>query len=179
MTGLSGYGDPCEIAKTACASSAIKTQSFLFKIISEQNLYIDTWFSTFKIMKEKLSLLKELIKLAQCDQKVREQEYEFLLTIARSLEVRKDDFDALFEKYIEFTPPESEFERILQFHRLVLLMNVDQDTSDSEIEFIKDIGIRIGLNPLATNRVLNEMNKYPDKVIPPDKLIAIFKEQYN
>jgi len=142
-------------------------------------LYIEKWFSTFKIMKEKLSLLTELIKLAQCDQKVREQEYEFLLTIARSLEVSKDDFDALFKKYIEFTPPESEFERILQFHRLVLLMNVDQETSDSEIEFIKDIGIRIGLNPLATNRVLAEMDRYPEKVIPPDKLIEIFKEQYN
>jgi len=130
-------------------------------------------------MKEKLSLLTQLIKLARCDQKVREQEYEFLLTIARSLDVSKDDFDVLFNEYIEFTPPESEFERILQFHRLVLLMNVDQETSYSEIEFIKDIGIRRGLSPLATNRVLTEMDKYPDKVIPPDKLIAIFKEQYN
>jgi len=130
-------------------------------------------------MKEKLSLLTQLIKLARCDQKVREQEYEFLLTIARSLDVSKDDFDVLFNEYIEFTPPESEFERILQFHRLVLLMNVDQETSYSEIEFIKDIGIRLGLSPLATNRVLAEMDKYPDKVIPPDKLIAIFKEQYN
>ena len=130
-------------------------------------------------MKEKLSLLTELIKLARCDHKVREQEHRFLLTIAQSLDVSKEDFDSLFEKYIEFTPPESEFERILQFHRLVLLMNVDKETSDLEVEFLKDIGIRIGLNPMATNRVLSEMNKYPDKIIPPDKMIEIFKEQYN
>lgn len=38
-------------------------------------------------MNEKLSLLSELIKLAQGDQNLREQEYEFLLTIAKSLEV--------------------------------------------------------------------------------------------
>lgn len=130
-------------------------------------------------MKEKLSLLTELIKLAQCDHEVREQEYNFLQTIAQSLQVSKEDFDALFEEFIEFTPPESEFERILQFHRLVLLMNVDQETSHSEIEFCKDIGIRIGLNPNATNRVLSTMNDYPNKVIPPDKLIEIFKENYN
>ena len=130
-------------------------------------------------MKEKLSLLTELIKLARCDHKVREQEYNFLLTIAQSLNVRKEDLDSLFDQYIDFTPPESEFERILQFHRLVLLMNVDIETSDIEIEFLKDIGIRIGLNPMATNRVLAEMNLYPNKVIPPDKLIEIFKEQYN
>jgi len=130
-------------------------------------------------MKEKLSLLSELIKLARCDNEVREQEYLFLMSIARSLHVSQEDFDSLFETYIEFTPPESEFDRILQFHRLVLLMNVDQETSDQELAFLKDIGIRIGLNSLATDRVLAEMHKYPNKLIPPDKLIEIFKENYN
>jgi hypothetical protein len=110
---------------------------------------------------------------------VREQEYEFLLTIAQSINVSKEDFDSLFDKYIEFMPPESEFDRILQFHRLVLVMNVDKETSDLEVEFIMDIGIRLGLNPLATSQVLTEMNKYPEKVIPPEKLIEIFKAHYN
>lgn len=130
-------------------------------------------------MKEKLSLLTELVKLARCDHNVREQEYEFLMTIAQSLNVNKEDFDSLFEKYIEFTPPESEFERILQFHRLVLLMNTDKETSDVEVELLKDIGIRLGLNPMATNQVLTQMNKYHNKIIPPEKLIEIFKKQYN
>ncbi len=130
-------------------------------------------------MKEKLSLLTELIKLARIDNEVREQEYHFLLTIAKSLQVRQEDFYQLFEKYIEFTPPASEFERILQFHRLVLLMNVDQETSDVEIDYLKDIGIRTGLSPKATNQVLTEMYDYPNKVIPPDRLIEIFKEQFN
>ena len=131
------------------------------------------------MMKEKLSLLTELIKLAKADQELREQEYAFLLTIAKSLHVSKEEFDSLFDQNIEFTPPESEFERILQFHRLVLLMNVDQETSESELDFIRDIGIRIGLSPYATDRVLSEMNNYPDKLIPPDKLIEIFKGYYN
>lgn len=130
-------------------------------------------------MKEKLSLLTELIKLARCDHEVREQEYRFLKTIAQSLQVSMEDLDSLFDQYIDFTPPESEFERILQFHRMVLLMNVDIETSDIEIDFLKDIGIRLGLSPKATNRVLYEMNNYPDKVVPPERLIEIFKEQYN
>jgi hypothetical protein len=130
-------------------------------------------------MNEKLSLLTELIKLAQCDHHLREQEYIFLLSIAQSLHVSKEDFDSLFENNIEFTPPESEFERILQFHRLVLLMNIDQESSDSELDFLKDIGIRLGLSSLATERVLSSMDQYPDKVIPPEKLIEIFKAYYN
>jgi hypothetical protein len=130
-------------------------------------------------MEEKLSLLTELIKLARCDEQVREQEYRFLITIARSLDVSREDFDSLFEQYIKFTPPESEFDRILQFHRLVLLMNVDEEGSDSELVFLRDIGIRMGLNSLATDKVLLAMNDYPDKVIPPGRLIEIFKEHYN
>jgi len=130
-------------------------------------------------MKEKHSLLTELIKLARSDNQLREQEYTFLLSIAQSLDVSKEDFDHLFEEYIEFAPPESEFDRILQFHRLVLLMNIDQETSDVEVNFLKNIGIRMGLSPKATNRVLTEMNKYPNKVVPAEKLIEIFKEQYN
>lgn len=130
-------------------------------------------------MDEKLSLLTDLIKLARCDRQVREQEYEFLLSIAKLLNVSRKDFDGLFEKYIHVNAPESEFERILQFHRLVLLMNIDKETSDSEISFLKDIGINMGLNPMATDQVLLEMNKYPNKIIPPDKLIDLFKGQYN
>jgi hypothetical protein len=130
-------------------------------------------------MKEKLSILTELIKLASCDKKVRDKEYFFILAIAERLGISKKEFEPLFEEYIEFTPPASEFDRILQFHQLVLLMNVDQEPRVKEMEFIKDLGIRMGLNPLATNKVLSEMTNYPNNIMPADRLIEIFSEQYN
>lgn len=130
-------------------------------------------------MKEKLSLLTELIKLASCDKKIREKEYDFIMVIAERLGVDKTTFNKLFTDNIDFTPPKSEFDRILQFHRLVLLMNIDQNMSDKELLFVKDLGIRMGLNPMATNKVLSEMHNYPGKLVPSDRLIQIFKEQYN
>ena len=130
-------------------------------------------------MKEKLSLLTELIKLARADNEIRKEEHDFLLSVARLLDISPEVFETLFDQYIEFTPPESEFDRILQFYRLVLLMNVDRETSEAEILFIKNSGIRIGLSPQATDRVLEEMFDYPDRAIPPEKLIEIFKEQHN
>lgn len=48
-------------------------------------------------MKEKLSLFKELIKLAQSDNEMREEKYKFLLTITQSLHVNQKDFDALID----------------------------------------------------------------------------------
>ena len=130
-------------------------------------------------MKEKLSLLTELIKFARCDKKVREQEYRFIQAVAAQLGVGKADFEKLFHQYIEFSPPVSEFERILQFHRLVLIMNIDKEVHETELKMIREMGIRMGLNPLATDTVLREMDRYPNKIMPPDRLIEIYKAQFN
>lgn len=128
---------------------------------------------------EKLSLLAELVKLAQTDLQIRTSEFEFLQQIAQQLGVSESDFHQVFEKYIAFTPPKFEFDRIVQLHRLVLLMNVDQDTNEKEISLIKNLGMRLGLNSLAIAEVLKVMHQFPNKVIPPDILISIFKTYHN
>lgn len=128
---------------------------------------------------ERLSLLAELIKLAKADDEIREIEFQFLLSIAAQMGVTKEDFKILFEQYIEFNPPKLEFERIIQFQRLVLLMNVDLDINETELEYIKDLGMRMGLHPMATSEVLRVMHDYPTKVIPPERLISIFKTFHN
>lgn len=124
-------------------------------------------------------LMSDLIQLAQSDEDVREIEFNFLLAIANQLGIDVDEFKELFDKYISFQPPKMEFHRILQFHRLVLLMNVDGESGLEEIAFIKDLGIRMGLNPEATDYVFKVMNDYENKLIPTKKLIEIFKTYHN
>ena len=128
---------------------------------------------------EKLGLLAQLIKMAQADQKIREVEFQFLLSLAAQMGVTKEDFKQLFEENIEFNPPRLEAERIVQFQRLILLMNVDLEIDDKEIEYIKDVGIRMGLHPSATNTVLEEMHNYKNKIIPPERLLEIFNIYHN
>ena len=128
---------------------------------------------------EKLSLLTELIKLAKVDRELKEIEHQFLYAIAMQLEVDIADFERLFEEYIEFTPPKLESERILQFQRLIFLMHVDLDAHPDQLHMIKDLGIRMGLMPMATNEVLRVMNDYPNKIVPVDKLIQIFTLYHN
>ncbi len=128
---------------------------------------------------EKLSLITELIKLARVDQEVREIEYQFLMAIALQLQITPEEFKSLFDEYIDFTPPQGEFDRILQLQRLILLSNVDLQNSEKEIAFIKEVGVNMGLNPMAINEVLQRMHDYENKIIPPDKLIEIFTRNYN
>lgn len=125
------------------------------------------------------SMLADLVKLAKSDDEVRENEFQFLLSIASQLGVTKEEFLEIFRTYIEFNPPKLEFDRIVQLQRLILLMNVDLHVDDNEINMIKDLGIKMGLHPSATNEVLARMYEYPNKIIPPDVLLGIFNTFHN
>lgn len=128
---------------------------------------------------EKLGLLAQLVQLAQSDDDFKENEFQFLLAIAAQMGVTKDDFKQIFEQNIQFQPPKFEAERILQFQRLILLMNVDLEINEDELEYIKSAGIRMGLHPAATNTVLTEMHQYKNNIIPPKRLIEIFQTYHN
>ncbi|SHI47342.1 hypothetical protein SAMN04487911_102174 [Arenibacter nanhaiticus] len=129
--------------------------------------------------KEKLSILSEMISFARVNNKIKKSEYDFLLGVANQLEVDHKTFDSLFHRKVEKMTLKLESDRILQFHRLVLLMNVDREQSEQEIERLHNIGLRLGLPPAAIDQVLKVMYNYPDMVVPPEVLINIFKTYYN
>ena len=128
---------------------------------------------------EKLGILSQMISFAKADKEIKDSEYDFLLGVAKQLEVDKETFDSLFHKKAEKVLLKSEAERILQFHRLVLLMNVDQEQRLVEIEQLHNIGLGFGLPQAAIEQVLTVMHNYPDKVVPPAVLINIFKAYNN
>lgn len=128
---------------------------------------------------EKLSILSELIAFARADDVIKVSEYKFLLDIAKQLGIDKVTFDSLFHHKAEQVILKSQSERILQFHRLLLLMNVDREQHASEMRRLHTIGLQMGLPPSAIDQVLTIMHEYPDKIVPPDVLINIFKAHYN
>ena len=128
---------------------------------------------------EKLSLLSEMIAFAQTDESIKSIEYNFLFSIAKQLEISKEDFEYLFEHPVTYVHLKSHSERIVQFHRLVLLMNIDQRIEPKQLVKIHNFGLRMGLSHESINRVLDLMDSFPNKIVPPDFLIDIFKVQYN
>ncbi|WP_179333125.1 TerB family tellurite resistance protein [Winogradskyella costae] len=128
---------------------------------------------------EKLSLLSEMIAFAQTDENIKSIEYKFLYSIAKQLEISKEDFIYLIEHPITYINLKSHSERIVQFHRLVLLMNLDHKVAPKQLAKIHNFGLRMGLSHESINRVLDLMDSFPNKIVPPDFLIDIFKVQYN
>lgn len=128
---------------------------------------------------EKLSILSEMISLARADKAVKDSEFDFLWGVADQLGVDREDFESLFDSPVPNIIPKTLLSRIIQFHRLVLLINVDRQQTFKEIDKLHNIGLRLGLPPSAIDQVLVLMHQYPDNIIPPETLIGIFKAHYN
>jgi len=128
---------------------------------------------------EKLSLLSEMISFAKGENNLKQIEYNFLLGVAKQLQISREDFDYLIEHPVTYTHLKSHSERIVQFHRLVLLMNIDNENTSKEVIKLYNFGLRMGLSHESITKVLYLMESFPNKIVPPDVLIDIFKTQYN
>ncbi|MGB0973810.1 MAG: TerB family tellurite resistance protein [Flavobacteriaceae bacterium] len=106
-------------------------------------------------------------------------EYNFLLAIAQQIGVDSNTFNTLLNTPHPFVNIKHESQRIVQFHRLLLLMNIDQKITAEELERIHQLGIKMGLNILAVDKTLEVMKQYDNNNIPSEVLLNIFKTYYN
>lgn len=128
---------------------------------------------------EKLSILSEMIAFARVDKTIKQSEYNFLISVSENLGVAKSTLDALLLQKAEKKVLRSQVDRIVQFHRLLLLMNIDKKQTKTEITKLQNMGLKMGLPPSAIGQVLEIMHQYPNKVVPAEILINIFKAHYN
>ncbi len=128
---------------------------------------------------EKLSLLSEMIAFAQIDGQVHEREYQLLSIVASQLKIEQSVFEGLFEKKAKKVVIKSEYERIMQFYRLALLMHADGTLHKNEQIAIREMGVNMGLSPYAMRSVLVEMQKSPSGLVDPGVLLALFRAQHN
>lgn len=128
---------------------------------------------------QKISLLSEMIEFAKVDGELHERELEFLALVAKELNIEKPVFTNLFRQQSDIKIIKSEAQRIHQFYRLALLMHVDGNLHQNENIAIRQLGINMGLNPGAMNRVLDLMKASPTGMVEPEVIVNAFKEQQN
>jgi hypothetical protein len=128
---------------------------------------------------EKISLLSEMIAFALVDGELHDNEFDFLSFLAIELGIEKPAFMDLFRKRDELIPIKDDFQRILHFYKLALLMYCDNFIHKNEDQKIHEIGIEMGLNPVGMSRLLDLMAEAPNRILPPEKVICAFEEQLN
>jgi uncharacterized tellurite resistance protein B-like protein len=128
---------------------------------------------------ERYSLLAELIRLANADKEFHEIEHQFIRIIASQLGLNDEEFNAILHSTENYPKPKPVGDRMLQFQRLWLLMNVDGAIGENEMIALKTASIQLGLNPEATNEVIRISSKYPNNLVPNELFIAIFTKHNN
>lgn len=128
---------------------------------------------------EKISLLLEMISFSTVDGELHKREFDFLSLVAQELNIDEATFKDLFHQEAPSLVIKSEFQRIQQFYRLALIMHCDGILHSKEAAAIQQISIDMGLNPVATKRILNLMKNAPNAMIDPEILLKIFQEQHN
>ncbi len=126
-----------------------------------------------------LSLLSDLVYIVKADGKITQSELDFLMRIAKRMKISTEQVKDLFTNPLPTKTNFTEIEKITQFQKMVLLMNVDGETHPKEIEAIKNYGLAMGIRPTVIDHVLLKMEDYPDKIIPPQELIHLFQKYYN
>lgn len=128
---------------------------------------------------EKLNLLLDMIQFSVIDGKLDPREYKLLSLIAGELKIEKEAFDDLFHQEPKPHIIKSEMQRIHQFYRLALLMHIDGIVHEREQAAINQIAIDMGLSPNATKRILAIMKESEYKILDPNMVFSIFREQQN
>lgn len=132
---------------------------------------------------EKITLLSEMIAFSNQNTEEKSIEYSFLLGVSKQLKISREDFNYLIENPITYLNLKSYSERIIQFHRLVLLLDIESkseiENNSKNVTKLYNFGLRMGLSHDSITKVLYLMESFPNNIVPPDVLIDIFKTQYN
>lgn len=129
--------------------------------------------------KKPKSLLSDLINMVKADGKIKESEIQLIIKLADRMEVPREVVMELFETPQPSQVSFSEVDRITHFYRLTLVMQVDQETHESEIVALKNFGLKMGIRPVVADQIMKKMAKYPEGVVPAEELLKIFKIYYN
>lgn len=117
--------------------------------------------------------------MVMADGKINSSEVEFIQKLAKRMEISDREVINLFENPEPSQTAFSEVEKITHFYRLILTMNIDNETHESEIVALKNFGLKMGIRPLVADQILQKMDTYESKSLPAEELLKIFKVYYN
>ncbi len=137
-------------------------------------------FGIMELTKEqKLSLLSELIRLANADGEHRDEEYDMLHLVAQTLEVEPMEMEELFLRSAQFHPPKEEVKRIVVFYHMLRIVWADDHLDPDEVHLLRELGAQLSLPIQAMDTAIKRSKIYPQGNIPDQEWIEIFQVHHN
>jgi len=128
---------------------------------------------------EKTILLSDMIRFRKSKDELSDLDYEFFEDVSDVLEISKEELEIVYEGTNSPTHRRISTERITHFHRLLLAMDINENSSTRTIEKAKNFGMRMGFHESAIELVMDSMGDYHNKIQTPGSFLEIFSDYYD
>ena len=126
---------------------------------------------------QKVSHLKSLYYLACADDKLSSAEAIYIRTVAERLGISMTELSNYSGTELpDLVLPDREYKLFSLFHRLTIVIMVDNDINPIERQFCFNLGIQMGLHPNAVGEILDHVIDKGAMNALPSEIIAIFKK---
>src|SRR5262245_59902466 len=125
---------------------------------------------------QKLSHLKALYHLACVDNQLSQEEATYIFNVAERLGVDPEELVEFDGTEPELHLPDKQYKLYAVFHRLVMIIMIDNVANDVERKYCFDLGIKMGLHPNAVIDVIHYVVTHGAFKASPDEILRIFRK---
>ena len=128
---------------------------------------------------QKVNHLKVLYYMATHDGEINLKEFAFMKRVAKKLEIDISVLKNINKQPLEFVMPDCEYKVYALFHRVVLMMMINNRVLEKDINFCISLGVRMGLHPQATKETIRIIMHQGVRKTSAVEIINIFKKFSN
>jgi hypothetical protein len=126
--------------------------------------------------KQKLAHLRSLYHLARADKIITKAELIYIKIVADQLGIEVTELELTNGDEPELDLPDKEYKLYALFHRLVIILAVDEQVTDDEKRHCFNLGIKMGLHPNAIAEIIEYVTGQDPMNAMPEQIISIFRK---
>lgn len=125
---------------------------------------------------QKISHLKALYHLACADNELSTLEMTYINKVAEHLGVNPDEIKHFSGSEPELELPDKEYKLFSVFHRLAIIIMIDNSVSEAEKKYCFNLGVKMGLHPNAVSEIIDHVIAKGAINALPSEIMAIFRK---
>jgi hypothetical protein len=106
-------------------------------------------------------------------------ELVYIKNVAEKLGVPLKELESFTADEPELELPDKEFKIYALFHRLAIIIMIDENASEKEKTYCFNLGVKMGLHPSAIREIIDHVVARGAFAAMPKDIMAIFKKYMN
>ena len=126
--------------------------------------------------KQKVAHLQLIYHLACADTIITKAELVYIRNVAERLGVDLAELEKFNSAEPELELPDKEYKLYSLFHRLVIIIMVDNEVTETEKRYCFNLGVKMGLHPNAIGEIMEYIITNGPMYSLPQEITAIFRK---